>query len=488
MKKLFRHIAFAAAAATLAVLMLTSCAAKPETVRRREHTIAYFYADEEDGTRFVADGAPLDSLLSDEIRDYYTCDGTVSAAIAGTGLYRVSKDGAVMVHPAGVTRALVSLDDRYIVYLTATTLHIYDDNTGAVTDVKPDEEGSMVSAAISPDGSAVGFSIKSSEGKYSAYAYVNGECRKLSDDAYLVAIADGAEFWYFARIKDAALYRASGSREKKIADDVSQKMEFNRDLTEVTFDVNGETRYSVNGSAAKPIVKGRSLYTTKAQCVSKQGGDLVEASVMDCGTMFGCAFYSARESSDESSSVTVYDVWYVNGAKKAKELVEGAYAFGLSDDGSTLSCLIDKLLYVMDVRDREGAKAIARNVYSFNTTRDGGKFYGIKYDGSLFVCDREGAASTVSKDAVYSMVTPDGRCMYLGEYEKTGNLYVTDGKETNKAATGVVHIDVFPGMCVYYTAPYDNENGVKVCDVYASPTGDDFALVVKGAAVGIKNN
>ena len=155
---------------------------------RYDNSITYFYSDADGATRFFVNDKLLDDGISGHADAFLSCDGTVGIARGGSGLYRIDGEGIKKIYPAGVDRALLSLDNSMIVFTTATEVHVYDHGTGSIEDIKPEGVTGIASIAISPDGSTVGYSIKSKDGNFYAYAYENGESRKLSNDAYLVAI------------------------------------------------------------------------------------------------------------------------------------------------------------------------------------------------------------------------------------------------------------------------------------------------------------
>lgn len=466
---------------TAAAALCSGCAEKPGSLNPAEHSIVYFYSENKGSTFFAADGELVDGSVSGAVSFAADADGTVEAVIAGTGLYRVDKDQVLLVYPAAVLRAMLSLDNRYIVFTTATELHIYDHETGAITDIKPDGAKSIPSAAISPSGTTVAYTVRDEEGRYASYAYENGESRKLSDDAYIAAVADGAEFWYFVRTEGTSLWYASAKGERKLTDNVSALIEFNRDLTEAIFDSDYETLCSVRGGRPKAIVPKKSVSSMKAQAFSRQGGAEVAADVSDCDTLFGSVFYSVRTKSSDPAARPIYDIWYVGASHKAKQLAEGSTGFALTADGRGLACMVDDTLYKMDVTDPGGAEAVKTDVYSFNMTPDGRRIYGITYERALFYAEEGLPAVDIAKEAVYTALTDDGRCLFLSDYGTTGTLKLADGvKDPVEIADKVTHAETFPGVCIYYSAPYTNEFGTRVLDVFVSKTGDGFVKAAEG--------
>ncbi len=486
MKKIsIKKVVSAAAAAVMiiaAALSIGAACTQVNDVMRYDNSITYFYSDADGATRFFVNDKLLDEGISGHADAFLSCDGTVGIARGGSGLYRIDGEGIKKIYPAGVDRALLSLDNSMIVFTTATEVHVYDHGTGSIEDIKPEGVTGIASIAISPDGSTVGYSIKSKDGNFYAYAYENGESRKLSNDAYLVAIGDKAAFWYYVRPSDVSLYYAGPSGERRIGTNVSSLMEFNRSLTEVTFDMNGVTYYSINGSAASTIVKGVSVFSTVAECESMQGGESCRASVKGASTLFGGLFYAFRNSSADDKARTLYDIWYVDEGRNARELVKGAYQFSVSADGERLFCLVDDEVYSMNVRRASDRERVCVGVYSFNVSRDGGRFYCLGYDTSLYFTDGEISPVRIAQNASYSTITRDGRCLFITDHDDRSILHIAEGRDSvTDIAEGAAHVEVMPGAVFWYSALYKDEQGNNVYDVYCSKDGTSFEKKIEMA-------
>lgn len=479
MKKIsIKKVVSAAAAAVMiiaAALSIGAACTQVNDVMRYDNSITYFYSDADGATRFFVNDKLLDEGISGHADAFLSCDGTVGIARGGSGLYRIDGEGIKKIYPAGVDRALLSLDNSMIVFTTATEVHVYDHGTGSIEDIKPEGVTGIASIAISPDGSTVGYSIKSKDGNFYAYAYENGESRKLSNDAYLVAIGDKAAFWYYVRPSDVSLYHAGPSGERRIGTNVSSLMEFNRSLTEVTFDMNGVTYYSVDGSAAKTLIEGASVYSTAAECESLQGGESCQASVKGVSSLFNSIFYGFRTDSSDEKARTMYDIWYVDAGKKATALVRGAYQFGVSEDRQRLFCLVDDEVYSMNVKDPGDRERVCASVYSFSVSRDGARFYCIGYDMGLYYTDGAGDPQRIAKNVAYTTVTREGRCLFMSDYDKKGSLHIADAdRSVTDIADNVSHVEVMPGAIFYYSELYEDELGNTVYDVFCSKDGLSF--------------
>lgn len=479
-------IVLAAAALALAVV-LDHRADRRSTAKEYEHSITYFYSDTEGATRFLVDSALLENRISGAVDSFLSCDGAVGIARAGTGLYRIDSSGIKKVYPAGVDRALISLDGNVIVFTTATEVHIYDERTGELADIRPEGIYGVASIAVSPDGNTVGYSVKSKDGKFYAYSVPakGGEPRLLASDAYIIALGNEAEFFYHVKPDDVSLMYTAGRRSKKIGQEISSYVELNRDLTEIIFDMNGVTYYSREGSAAKTLIPGASVYSTVAECACQQGGESFEVSVKDCSSLFGCIFYSFKDSSTDENARTIYDLWFVNASMGVTPLVKGATQFNITDDDRRVACLVDKDLYVMDARDPSERERICTNVYSFNMVGTGKEFYCVGYDLGLYYVTPGSQPYKIADNAVYSTLTAQGRCLYMTDMAGgVGFLHsVRDPKSPVDISAGVQHMETMPHICCYYTQNYTDEYGKKVYDVFTSEDGISFTKTVTAVPV-----
>lgn len=481
-KILAAALAAALIAAAVAIVFDIKGSKRPEA-KEYEHNINYFYADEEGVTRFLVDSEMLEDRIPGHVDSFISCDGTVGIVRAGTGLFRVDREGVVKIYPAGVLRALLSLDGQKIVFTTATEVHIYDHADGQLEDIKPEAAASIASIVISPDGRTVGYSVKNATGEHTAFAHTAGESRVLGENAYITAIGDDAGFWYYVEPDSVALCYAKGKKVKRIGEGVSGQLEFNRDLTEVTFDMNGTTYYSVKGSSAKPIVKDESVFAAMAACESMQGGESCRSAVKDCSSVFGGVYYSFKTSSTDPNARKIYSLWYVDSNRRAALLANGAYGFSLTKDGGRLSVLMaDNVLYMMQANDPKTAQTVSKNVYSYNMSRDGGRFYCLGYDLGLYYIEGSAPAVQLAKNTVYTVLAGEDKCLFLADYDSTGKLIYADGDRPLKGVSdGVSHVEAMPAAYLYYTDLYTDTFGNKVYDVYVSANGVDYELALKGA-------
>ncbi len=477
----------AAVCITLAVVSGLK-ASRPAEVKRSEHSLTYFYADEEGMTRFFFDDKLLDDKIAGRVDSFLSCDGSVGIARAGTGLYRIDGDGVLLIYPAGVLRAALSLDNSVIAFTTSTQLHVYDHGTGKLSDVKPEGVTGVPAVAVSNDGGTVAYTVKTADGKYEAYSLIDGESRKLADNAYVLAVSDGAKILWYAEPDTASLVCLKNGSKKKVAENVSGAVEFNRDLTEAIFDVASVTHASVNFKKAEVLVKDASVFCTGSECGSTQGGDAAESSVADASTLFNCIYYQSFSSSKDPKARTTYNVYYIDGRRHVKELALGAYQFGLTADGKTLSCLVDDVLYTMKPNDPATAVKVADSIWSYSMLRDGSAFFCIGRDVTLYLVE-PGAMSPlpIAENVTYTAVTGDGRCLYISDFNDETGMLCSVGAHTPIVTVmeGVAYAETMKNVSFCYSALYEDSLGNKVYDVYASPNGTDFEPALYAV---LKNN
>ena len=476
------------AALCLAAALVSGCAGGGNvSVKEYDSSINYYYADEEGMTRFIVDSTLLEDAISGYVDSFLSCDGSVGIARAGTGLYRVSAEGLLKIYPAGVERALLSLDNNVIVFTTATELHIYDHRTGKLEDIRPEGASGIPTICVSPDSSTVGYTVKTSDGCF-AYAYENGASRLLANGANIAAIAEGAERFYYMEPDSGDLHCVSGGSDRRIGTGVTGVLEFNRDLTEALFDMNGVTYYSVRGSAAKALVAGASLYPTNAECESTQGGADISVSVKDTDSLFGGVFFRVRTSSADPDARAAYDLWYVDGAKRVTELVRGAYQFFVIENRTRVACLVDGDVYKLDPKSPSDRTLISSNTYNFNVSEDGKSFYLVGYDMGLYYAEPGRLPAQIDTNVIHSQLTTGGVCLYLKDYDLGGSLRAVRGlTEPVDITGGVAQIELAPKAAFYYTSIYEDELGNRVYDVYVSADGFGFEKAVACAAVTAGN-
>ena len=79
-----------------------------------QHKILHYYSEKDSTSYFFVDGKKLEDRIGSGISTFLSVDGTSAAVIAATALYRVDANGIILVYPAAVTRAVLSMDGKSI--------------------------------------------------------------------------------------------------------------------------------------------------------------------------------------------------------------------------------------------------------------------------------------------------------------------------------------------------------------------------------------
>lgn len=442
-------------------------------------SIVYYYSEEDASTHFYVNDVLLEDSVAGAVDAYLTIDGTAAIFRAGTGLYRVDANGILMIHPAGVDRAVLSLDNRYILYSTATGAHIYDHSTGELErDVFKGE--AILSLVISPDSSVFAASVLDSNGNCVSYAYKDGSQSLLSDSKYVIGIADGLEYVYYFGYADgtidSTLYYHRGDTVTELAKNVSPIIEFNHDLSEITFDVDSVTHYSIDGSKPKKLVDA-SVYTTAGKCTGTMGGDDCSVFLRDSESLFGSIFYTYYTATDAANNAfTAYDLYFVSNSGRAQAIAKGVSQFSIGDDRRTVLCLADDSLYRISARDPAHPQLISDSVFSFSASKDLSDIYYISTTAALFYKAPTGEPIPLAGNASYASVTKDDVCLFITDYTEKGSLNYAVRDDVGQIADDVYYTESFAGLSVYYTNAYETEG---VFDVFVSSDSRSFELGLK---------
>ena len=153
-----------------------------------------------------------------------------------SGYYSISQDGSTVVYTE-------EGDEGY---------DLYTYKGGKSVKIASDVSSSNI--CISPNGSAIGYTVKSDDGDVKGYVY-DGKVNDLGKNKIAVAVSNGASYVYLK--KDGALYVQKKYNEDsrvKLADDASYTY-FNVDLTEVMVYDGEKTVYSVKGGEKQTAFK-----------------------------------------------------------------------------------------------------------------------------------------------------------------------------------------------------------------------------------------
>ena len=157
-----------------------------------QHKILHYYSEKDSTSYFFVDGKKLEDRIGSGISTFLSVDGTSAAVIAATALYHVDANGIILVYPAAVTRAVLSMDGKSILFATATKAFLYSSDTGETTEFEGIEAETVLSLALSEDAKTAAVTVGQKGGRTATYICSEGKAEKNSEDTYAVAISNGA--------------------------------------------------------------------------------------------------------------------------------------------------------------------------------------------------------------------------------------------------------------------------------------------------------
>lgn len=472
-------------AAMIAVLFVSACSGGRDGKLAGsdvEHSIVYFSKTSDETSRLLVDSKLLEDYIAGGIDAYQTVDGTVAIVRAGTGLYRVDKENIKKIYPAAVDRAVLSLDNRHILFSTQTGVFVYDDNTNDVTKIEGFEAEKITSLVISPNGKVFAFSAVKDD-VCTAYKYVDGQLSTVSEAACMVAVSDDGTFGYYVeaigRELTKKLYWFNGGEKKLISEFAEANFEINRDLSEITFDVNAKTYYSISGSKAKKLLDA-SVITTAGEQSSAMGGEYCTVKLKNAESIFSCIYYTVYTAQNaDSEEITKYDVYYVNSSHKATKLVGGADRFSRGNDGTTIACLVNNNLYKVTAYNPKNPTLIASQVYTYTCDNDLENFYAVDMYATLHYIKSGASPKELFGNVYFVVMTKSGVCLCISDYDNNaGTLRWAVKDDFGDVAKGVYSVEALAGTTVYYCNPGEKEG---IFDVYASDDSLNFELVIEQA-------
>ena len=496
-EKSFTKIAVAAAmfivGLVVAVILINIHTGKVPDSKLREHSFAHFYTPEEERTHFLADGTALSDNIAGNIDAYLSVDGSVEIIRAASALYRADKDSILLLYPAAVDRAVLSLDNRYVLFNTPTKIFVYDHETGGNPvefNGLPDNFKKIMSLVMSPNGRTYAVSILENDGlTLNSYICVNSAPETSNktftlykENSCVCAVSDDGETAYYMESIGTELtkklYLVKGGKEKLIAENVEANFEINRDLTEITFDIDGKTYCSKKGGKPK-LLTGVSCFSNSGKCYSLMGGKLADVRLKDTDTLLNSVFYTYYPAMDDSGmTYPAYDLFFVNSGCKSVPLVKGATQFNVSPDERNLLVLIDSDLYAVSVFDPESPTKLFTNVYTYCADYEMENIYFIDSNSILWYLPHKGELQSVAENVFKCLVGSKGVCSFISDYDfdaQSGSYNLVKEGKAELVSENVNNFETLSGMTLYYIKT-DKER----YDVYSSADGIGFSKVLSG--------
>lgn len=477
-----RFLAFGLAAA--ACLGLAACVKKSDDPKL-EHSLTRFYCGEDTMTYFYADGQKLEDKIAGNITKLTSVDGQSGIMTAATALYHIDETGILKIYPAAVSNAVLSLDGRYALFATAQRVFLYDNESKQYEQVLEVEAKRIISLALSPDGSAGGAAIVTDDDRIESYVIKNGSSELYGEDKLLFAVSDGGAISYYLEAPDGtttgSLHCVKNGRDSLIAENASSYFELNRDLTEITFDINEKTHISLNGGKAKKLVDA-SVFSYKGEQYSGQGGDAVTVLLKNTDTLLDSVFYTNVTGEDQSGNrYAQYSCWYVNSSLSVNKLVGGTDQFQVSENGKELLCVVDGGLYRVSAYNPKKPELVAGSCYSFCAAPDLGTIYSIDPNGNLRIIGEGRDSDIVVTGVQLAKRMNNGTVICYAPSESNGTLlWLRDGK-ANAIATNVSFFEVYPQVAMYLS---DYDESSESYSLYTSTDGVEFTFGLDHVGIG----
>ncbi len=481
MKKAFKPLVLLMLAAALALAL--ACSRKQDSPRL-EHNLLYFYNENEHATAFYADGKRLEGSIGGAITTMGSVDGKEGFVVASSALYRISTDGLIKIYPAAVTNAVPALHGGRLIFATATMVFMYDDAEKAYNKLEGVEADSIVDLALSPSGSAAGVTVLSGD-KMVSYLYQNGGVSEFGADRCIVAVSDDAKTVYYLeaanREPSGVLHIVKNGNDSVIAEKASPYFELNRDLSEITFDVDGKTHIAINGARAKKLSDSSVLSLAGAQR-SNMGGKVCTTILKNTNTMLDGLFYSDVKGKDaDGNEYDQYDVYYADKSLSFSPLALGATQFSASEDGKSILALVDNALYKVTAYNPTSPELIARGVYMFSCSRELEDAHILDVNGNVSRLEN-GRLSTVLATGIDIIKRiSNGTLLCYAASESNGTLFALKGERAHPVAVQVNFFEVYEHVVTYLT---NYDEAAQTYDLYMSENGEDFTLCEKGVLFG----
>ncbi|MBR0156994.1 MAG: hypothetical protein IJM20_05710 [Clostridia bacterium] len=470
--------------ASLAALAASACAKKVDSPKL-EHSVMQFYCPNDGMTSLFLDGKKLDDQIGGAITKIGTVDGTKGFVTAATALYRFDETGLLKIYPAAVTNAVLSLDERFILFASSTEVFLYDHDKKSYDKIPDTDCKSVVGLVLSPDGSAAGITVVDANDRINAYTYIDGKTSLYGSDRCIAAIGNGGKTSYCLAAPNGEvsgeLYYVNGGKEIRIAENASNYFEVNRDLSEITFDIDSRTYISRNGGEAKKLVEDSVLSYSGAQ-KAEQGGRAVVTLLKNTNTLLDSVFYSEVTGEHEDGyTVNAYNIYYVDSSLNVSTLARGASQFSVSDDGTAILCTVDEVLYRVSAHNPKKPEQLAKDVFSFCCTPDLKTVYPISTGGNLWRIENGTSSPILLLGIQLAKLMDNGVAVCYAPMDGGGTLIWMQNGTWGTIRENVSFFEVYPGMAALLS---DHDEANNTYDLYISTDGINFSLAEEDVRIG----
>ena len=375
----------------------------------------------------------LENEFDDVVRTArYSSDYSIYAMNMGDGsLYLFNGKKPVVVAEENVADFKISRDGKTLVYLIDDdgdrTLNIYRGKESIeIAELEYPDAGDYsnynMTYIVSPDGSVVIYTQYDKEGEYITYAYKGGESIEIGENLYPHYMTDGGKIAYLEDEEKDRLYVY-----KNLTEEIDKLNDFgpiskvSTDNSTIIYWDNKDETYMVYSPSMDKAVEliDENFYMVSSDYVT-----------------------GAYDSFDDmiiitSSDDNIYRFVLKKDKYEKIKLASGVDDYMLSADGKKLVYTKNGSVYM--VKNVKANKPEAKKIFkdlgdysSINGSDDLKYLYFRDEDGNLmFSKGKEGDAVEIADDDIYRyIVTADGTCVYLYDYEDENYNGYADGDDT----------------------------------------------------------
>ncbi len=467
------------AAVAIALILLSVLIIVIASIDRKDYTVAKttiraIYDSETDDTFFAVDGKRAAFTVDGRCKKYTaSIDGSVFVGEFVSGIYVVTAKKAVCVDELGYD-AVLSDNGKYIMYRDENgNLCVY---TVATADEIIISSENMFSYIFSPNGKYIVYAYYDDDDKFVLCKYSDGKSTHVGDGVMPVSVSDDGKYIY-AYNMDSVLYCYYADKRVKISSNVMPYFFVNTDATEVGF-FTDESKAYVSAYGGDKIKMFTSSVENNGYIypVTDAHSDSVWRSVTSGYT--NCIRTGMKSFADSYISQAGC-IYYVDNNFNALLYVP---SFGqrnaLIYKDTIVYLSTENELCTMPLSDNGSFKVIAADASDYVATSNGRYVYFINDDGELWVYNGK-KTQKLADDIDRLYVTNDDVVLFIQDYssETGGTLcYSEGGRKPYRIAEDVRNVVVGADSVLYYANTEDGKTAV-----YSSDKGKKFDLVVEVA-------
>jgi len=425
-----------------------------------------------------SNGEELDTDISGKHKDYIssisgdTAMFSVVDKYAGDGapgeLYAVYDDDVIKISDEAKTFRLAAEGETAAYITNSSALQKVDLDSEKTTYIA-DEVGDY---AISPDGSAIAYTIPS-YGMTEVY-YFNGKENILIDDNFpsdtsILGLSDKGDYIFIksgAEEDTGVLYRYSRKENEsvKLCDNFKHLICFNYDCTQIL--------YTTTSGSTRLVRENEDITNISAETVTPH----ISSRVGFCERIYGIknlcdSFYSSSNFGDERT------LYFVDKNGSLFKLAEDVSQIRIAHNGKAAYFLNDeKSLCRLKAKSTPSGVVLAKNIETYELSTDSKRIYFTK-DGKLYYGLNEMMSWEVSSSVSNIYVIGDDVCVFICD---TGVYICRDGRGTYRAADPDVQLYCYANSAFYYKTISSD-----MYELYGTDGEDEFELI---ASAGNFNN